>query len=173
MACEIIAMSTNLKQGKVGDLVRAIKKIGRTKNIQSFMTVPIMNKTREQPVVLFTDVPLRNINEGTGRTGAVIIWLMDSTCQCCPIAWNAKQIRRVVRSTSAAEKLSLEEGLEVSNYQRQMLEVTLGFETKSFQIETIVDNKSIIEALLSTLKVEDKLLWVDVAASNTGINKVS
>lgn len=164
MAYEMIAMSTKLKQAKVGDLVRTIKKISRIKDIQSFMTFPKMDKTKELKVIVFTDASLGNINEGTGSTGAFIIWLMDSTGKCCPIAWNAKKIKRVVRSTLAAEMLSLEEGLEASFYYRHMLENILGIEPRTIKIEAYVDNKSVIEALLSTRMVEDKRLRVDVAA---------
>ena len=128
------------------------------------MTFPKMDKTRELKIVIFTDASLGNINEGTGSTGAFIVWLMDDTGQCCPIAWNAKKIKRVVRSTLAAEMLSLEEGLEASIYYRHMLEDVLGLETRTIKIEAFVDNKSVIEALLSTRMVEDKRLRVDVAA---------
>ena len=69
-------------------------------------------------MVVFTDASLGNINEWTGSTGAFIIWVMDKTGNCCPIAWNAHNIKRVVRSTLAAEMLSLEEGLEASVYYR-------------------------------------------------------
>ena len=164
MAHEMIVMSTKLKQANVGDLVQAVKKISHIKDIKSFMTFPKLDKTKELKVVVFTDTSLGNINEGTGSTGAYIIWLMDNTGQCCPIAWNAKKIKRVVRSTLAAEMLSLEEGLEASFYYRHMLEDILGFEQKTIKIEAYVDNKSVIEALLSARMVEDKRLRVDVAA---------
>ena len=164
MAYEMIAMSTKLKQARVGDLVRTIKKISRIKDIQSFMTFPKMDITKELKVVVFTDASLGNLNEGTGSTGAYIIWLMDSTGQCCPIAWNARKIKIVVRSTLAAEMLSLEEGLEASIYYRHMIEEILGFQPKTIKIAANVDNKSVIEALLSTRMVEDKRLRVDIAA---------
>ena len=118
MAHEMIVMSTKLKQANVGDLVQAVKKISHIKDIKSFMTFPKLDKTKELKVVVFTDAFLGNINEGTGSTGAYIIWLMDNTGRCCLIAWNAKKIKRVVRSTLAAEILSLEEGLEASFYLR-------------------------------------------------------
>ena len=51
---------------------------------------------------------------------------MDKTGHCCPIAWNAHKIKRVVRSTLADEMLSLEEVLEGSVYYRQMLEDIVG-----------------------------------------------
>ena len=44
MAFEIIKMSTKMKQGKVDDLVRAIKKISTLKDIHSFMTFARLNK---------------------------------------------------------------------------------------------------------------------------------
>ena len=140
MAFDMIAMSTKLKQGKVGDLIRAIKKICRLKDIRSYMTIPELDKMKELKMVVFTDASLGNINEGTGSTGAFIIWVMDKTGNCCPIAWDAHKIKRVVRSTLAAERLSLEEGLEASVYYRQMLEDILGIRSKSIQIEAYVDN---------------------------------
>ena len=89
---------------------------------------------------------------------------MDKTGHFCPIAWNAHKIKRVVRSTLAAEMLSLEDGLEASVYYRQMLEDILGIKSKPIQIEAYVDIKSVIEAILSTRMVEDKRLRMGVAA---------
>ena len=152
------------KQGTVENLVRVIKKISRMKDFHSYMTFPRLNKAAELKIVVFTDASLGNINEGTGSTGAYIVWLMDNTGQCCPIAWNAHKIKRVVRSTLAAETLGLEEGLEASYYYREMLASILGVKPRTVMIEAYVDNKSIIEAILSTRLVEDKRLRVDVAA---------
>ena len=164
MAFEMINMSTKLKQGTVENLVRVIKKISRMKDFHSYMTFPRLNKAAELKIVVFTDASLGNINEGTGSTGAYIVWLMDNTGQCCPIAWNAHKIKRVVRSTLAAETLGLEEGLEASYYYREMMASILGVKPRTVMIEAYVDNKSIIEAILSTRLVEDKRLRVDVAA---------
>ena len=163
MAFATIEMSTKLKQAKVCDLVGAVKKISRSKDIQSFLFFPRLNKV-ELKIVVYTDASLGNINGGTGSTGALIVWLMDNTGQCCPIAWNAHKIKRIVRSTLAAEMLSLQEGLETSFYYRQMLADILSIEPKTIKIEAYVDNKSVIEAISSTKMVDDKRLRVDVAA---------
>ena len=164
MAFEMINMSTKLKQGKVEDLIRATKKVSWLKDINSFITFPKLNKESELMIVVFTDASLGNINEGTGSTWASIIWLMDHSGSCCPITWNAHKIKCVVRSTLAAEALSLEEGLEASFYYREMLENILGLKPRSIIIEAYVDNKSVIEAILSTRMVEDNRLQVDIAA---------
>ena len=49
-----------------------------------------------------------------GVHGAHIVWLVDNHGKCCPLSWHANKIKRVVRSTIAAEALSLQEGLESS-----------------------------------------------------------
>ena len=71
--------------------------------------------------------------------------------------------RRVVRSTLAAEMLSLLEGLDAAFYYRQMLQEFLGLDIKTINIEAYVDNKSGVEAISSTRMVEDKRLCVDIA----------
>ena len=65
MAFGMIAMSTKLKQGKVEDLLRAIKKICSLKDIRSYMTFPELDKMKELKMVVFIDASLSNINEGT------------------------------------------------------------------------------------------------------------
>ena len=47
------------------------------------MTFPELDKMKELKMVVFTDASLGNINEGTGSTGAFIIWVMDKTGNCC------------------------------------------------------------------------------------------
>ena len=92
---------------------------------------------------------------------AVYHW---ATALPCPVTWNAHKIKRVVRSTLAAETLSLQEGLETAFYYRQMVEEIIGLESKTIPIQAYIDNKSVIEAILSTRMVDDKRLRVDAAA---------
>ena len=89
MSFDMIQLSTKLKQGKVEDLLRAIKKVNRMKDIKSFLTFPKLNKSSEIKVVVFTDASMGNINDGTGSIGAYIVWLLDKKKHCCPIPWNA------------------------------------------------------------------------------------
>ena len=46
MAFEMIALSTKLQQGKIEDLIRAIKKVNRLKDIRSFISFPGLDKTK-------------------------------------------------------------------------------------------------------------------------------
>ena len=66
----------------------------------------------------------------------------------------------MVRSTLATKTLSLQEGLETAFYYRQMVEEIMGLESKTIPIEAYIDNKSFIEAILSTRMVDDKRLKI-------------
>ena len=65
--------------------------------------------TRVTGKLVFSDASLCNINNGTGSTGAHIVWLVDNDGKCCPLSWLAGKIKRVVRSKIAAESLSLQD----------------------------------------------------------------
>lgn len=104
----------------------------------------LSHKDSELAIIVFTDASLGNVNGGTGSTGAHIIWLADNTGLCCPIAWHASKIRKVVRSTIAAEALSLHEGLEAGFYYRHMIEKILGVTPKTIPVTAYADNSSVI-----------------------------
>ena len=122
-------------------------------------------------VVVFTDASLCNINDRTGSTGGHKVWLVDRHRKCCPLSWHANKIKRVVRSTIAAETLSLQEGLESSFYYRKMLENIIGIPHKTIPVIAYVDNKSVIEAVQSTKLVDDKRLRVDIAAISESLTR--
>ena len=129
--------------------------MNRMKDMWLFPDNPKLNKYSEIKIVVFTHAAMGNINDGTGSIGVFVVWLMDNTGRCCPITWSAHKIKRVVRSTLAAEALSLQERLETGYYYREMLADILGFEYKAINIEAYVDNRSVIEAIFSTRLVED------------------
>ena len=58
-----------------------------------------------------------------------------------PTVWHANKIKRVVRSTIAAETLSLQEGIESSFYCRKMLENIIEIPHKTIPIIAYVDNR--------------------------------
>ena len=64
IAFEMVKINTELKQGKVDDLTRAIKKISRLKDIQSFMTFPRLTILVDLKIIIFTDTSQGNINDG-------------------------------------------------------------------------------------------------------------
>ena len=174
MAFEQIHLSTKLKEGTINDLSRAIKAVNRLKDIRSMILFPKLSKNfKDWKIVVVTDASLCNINGGTGSTAGHIVWLMDCYGKCCPLSWHAIKIKRVVRSTIAAEVLSLQEGLECGFYYRKIIENFLAISNKTIPIIAFVDNKSVIEAVYLNKLVDDKRLRIDIAAiSETLLRKV-
>jgi hypothetical protein len=74
------------------------------------------------------------------------------------------KIKRVVRSTIAAEALSLQEGLEQAMYNRRMICDLMDVQERNLPITGYVDNKSVVEAIHSTKSVDDKRLRIDIGA---------
>lgn len=172
MAFELIDLSTKLKQATVGDLSRAVKTVNRLKDVRSIISFPRRSRNvGDWRIVVFTDASLCNINNGTGSTAAFVVWLADNQGKCCPLDWRTNKIKRVVRSTIAAEALSLQEGLECGYYYRQMLEDIMKLQRNTIPIIAHVDNKSVIDAVHSTKLVDDKRLRVDIAAISESLSR--
>ena len=72
--------------------------------------------SQDWEIFVFSYAALGNINCGQGSTGAHFVWLKDHIGNCCPIFSQSNKIKRVVRSTIAAEALSLQDGLESAYY---------------------------------------------------------
>ncbi len=102
--------------------------------------------------------------DGVGSMAGRIVLLVDESGRCCPLSWKSNKIRRVVKSTLAADTLSMQEGLEDSIYLRSMVGELEGKEAVSIPIVLYIDKKSVREAILSTKMVDDKMLRLDIAA---------
>ena len=90
-----------------------------------------------------------------------MIFLQDADGGRCPILWQTRKIRRVVKSTLSAEAMALLECAEAAVYVASVLhEISGGDKCK---IRCFVDNKSLVDALQSCKHVEDRRLRTDVA----------
>ena len=93
---------------------------------------------------MFTDAAHANL-DGTGSVSGHIVFLADGKGNSCPLNWQANKIRCIVRSTLAAEALSLQEGLEDCQYIRGMIEEIFGMKNPTIPITAYIDNKSVVE----------------------------
>ena len=63
-------------------------------------------------LVVFSDASHANLPDRYSSAGGYIIFLIGNNKRSCPLAWEAKKIRRVVKSTLAAETLALVEAVD-------------------------------------------------------------
>ena len=110
----------------------------------------------------YTDASFANTNNGQGSVGGQIVFLADKRDKVAAIDWHAGKVKRVVRSTLAAETLSLVEGIENTLYHRVLVSELTGKKPEKFEIKAIIDNKSCVESIKSTSQVDDKRLRIEI-----------
>ena len=160
MAYELKELSMKSKEATMGDLRRAGKVISRLQDINSYIFFPDI-KDVESWSLVFTDASHANLSDGVSSAMGCVVFLVGRDGVCCTISWRANKIRRVVRSTLAAETMALQEGLEEAMYIRSLI-----FELKHVEVPIVgyVDNKSLVEAVHSTKQVNDRRLRIDIGA---------
>jgi len=171
LAFELMDLSTKFNKAKIVDLLQALKAIRKVKNQDSKIFFPNLGDHSSWRLLLFTDAAHANLCDGVSSSMAFVIFLVGDGRQCCPLSWSANKIKRVVRSTLAAEALSLQEGMEEVIYIRTMMIELLGISEKSIPILAYVDNKSVVEAIHSTKMVDDKRLRIDIGAIKESVEK--
>ena len=75
---------------------------------------------------------------------------------CSPLNWQSKRIRRIVRSSLAAEILALSDALNDAIYLRKLFSEIMFNDNYDISIEIIID-KSLYDALFSKKNVIEKM----------------
>ena len=162
LAFDLTDLSTKFKSGKVSDLVKATKCIKKLKYEHSCLQFASLNKNDPWRIVVFSDASHGNLSQGTGSMGAHVIFLVDNGGKCCTVSWHGGKVKRVVRSTIAAEALSLCEAVEDAIFIKHILAEMLP--THSVKIVAFVDNRDVVDAVYSTKLVDDRRLRIDISS---------
>lgn len=170
---DVLELSMTTKHPKVENLIQANKLIKNLKAESYHMVYPKLGDLQKTRLVLFTDASYANLSDGVSSAGGHIVFLVGENGNCCPISWSAKKIRRVVKSTIAAETLALVDGLDVACYIKGILTEILfpKGEGNMMPIDCYIDNKSLFESVHSTKAVSEKRLRIDIASIKEMIQK--
>ena len=131
------------------------------------MKFPQLQKSQLHLVAL-CDASYANLKDGSSQ-GGVIIFLKGKDGKIAPISWSSRKIRRVCRSTLAAETMALLEASETCCWISHIINELL--KTPLETTEIVADNKSLYEAAHSTTAVEEKRLRVVIAAIHQSISR--
>ena len=160
IAFDVCELSVAIKNATIMDLLRLNKVVERVTKDSVKVVFPKIKSLDTCHLECYTDAAFANL-PNSGSQGGLIVFLRDESGQRCPIYWQSRKLKRVVKSTLAAETLALVEGAEVSFYIASILkEMT---RTKEIPIKCKVDNKSLVDALSSSKQVDDKRLRIDIA----------
>ena len=156
---DVCLLSMQFGKCTVGDLMDANKVIKRVKTDQVSLFFPVL--TGNIHLQCYSDASFANMSDCKSQCG-FIIFVADEDGKRCPIMWKSRKIRRVVGSTLAAETLALVEVAESAYYLGKILE-DMSIDGK-VPIKCFVDNKSLVEALRSIKKVDNKYLRINIAS---------
>lgn len=161
----LIDFSTKFHNGTIADFIQLQKVVQNAKVNKTEILYPCLGPTNSWQLVVFTDASHANLCQGVGSCMGYIVFLANEDGVSSPIVWKSNKIRRVVRSTIAAEILACVEGIEHAMYVRNIILQILNMKvTEAVPIVAYVDHKGAVESIHSTKLVEDKRLRIDIAA---------
>ena len=110
---------------------------------------------------MFHDASFGNLLDG-GSQGGFIVFLVDKNGNSNPLIWASRRIKRVVKSTLAAETLSLVEAAENAFLLAKFIEEVLPH-TYRLKITCLTDSKGLYDAVNTTNTINDKRLRIEMA----------
>ena len=100
------------KNATVNEMVKANKVIKLAQSSSVDIVFPKMKSLNDLYIKVFTDASFRNLPDG-GSQGGHVVFLTDGV-RSCPVSWHSQKIKRIVKSTIAAETLALADGCETA-----------------------------------------------------------
>ena len=160
IAFEVCELSGVYNSATVGDVIRLNKIVSHLISDCLKLRFPQMSDINNCCLECYSDASFANLSGG-GSQGGMIVFLRDHKGASCPIYWQTRKIRRVVKSTLSAETMALldcaEAGIFLANV---MADIT---SLAPLPVKCYVDNRSLVESLHSSKYIEDKRLRLDIA----------
>ena len=160
IAFDVCELGVNYKEATVSDLIRLNKVIRRLKTDNLRLLFAKVENIEQCRLDCYADASFANL-AGCASQGGFIVLLRDSSGKSCPIFWQSRKIRRVVKSTLAAETLALLDCASAAVYIRAVLKEICRCD--EIPVYCYTDNKSLLDTLNSNKNVDDRRLRIDLA----------
>ena len=154
-------VSSHIKQATISDIKEVNKLTKHVKTTPSEVIFPSLD-TQNVEVVVYTDSSFNNLDDG-GSQGGQIVFLKDQLNRSCPISWRSTRVRRIARSTLAAEALSFADGMDTAEFVHQLAD-EFQLIKKNSPIIGITDSRSLYDAANTSTQISDRRLRVEISA---------
>lgn len=157
---------------KVEQLLQANKCRRRASTFESCLFFPKLGDLEKSKLLVYNDASHGNLPDGASSAAGFVIFLVGENNKCCPLYWESKKIKIVVKSILAAETLAATEAKDAAFYIGNLLsQVIFNTDKNVVPIELIVDNHSMYDNVHSTKNVSEKRLRIDLAILKEMINR--
>ena len=155
----VCELSSAVKHATVEHLLKANKVLKNVKDQQVVLTFPRMKNMQDCTFVTYSDSSFNNLDNGGSQEGFKM-FLTDNIGNSSSVIWQSKKIRRVVKSTMAAETLALVDAAEASFWLSKLfVEICSGNKIQiNMPLHFYIDSKQLHEGLFSIRPVLDKRL---------------
>ena len=133
---DVLELSVSMKQPVKENILRANKTLKKLKHEDCDILFSDLGDLNLLKLVVFSDASHANLPDGFSSAGGFIVFLVGGNKRCCPLAWEAKKMKRVVKSTLAAETLALVEALDMAFYLGSILSEIL-HESRSVNMQKL------------------------------------
>ena len=170
LSYDVCELSSRFNTAKVDDALRANKVIKKAIAKEVVLKYVSLENNEQFTIECYSDASYGNLPDG-GSQGGYVVFITDYSGNKCPITWQSRKVRRVVRSTLAAETLALVDAAEAGIYIATLIVEILGKESERVPVKCYVDNKSLVDSIYSTKSVEDKQLRINIAVLRDLVSK--
>ena len=172
LSFELTDLSTKFQRAEVRDLQQVIKTLLKIKEEKSELLFPYLGDPVNWEIITFSDASFGNLCNGTQSCGGYVVFLAGNNL-CSTLTWRSGKVKRVVKSTLAAEGLILSEALDEAIYIKKIICNTLNMEfcPDKLPIIGITDQEGLAKNLNSTKLVDDKRLRIDLASIKENLMK--
>ena len=161
VAFENCVIGNSVAKSCNSDILYANKAVRKLKNTSLTLSFHCDLDLSECTIVSFCDASFGTLPNG-GSQGAFITLIVGKNGLYTPIAWQSRRLRRVVKSTIAAECLAAIEAAETTVLISFALQQFLKDSCQSIRTMLYCDNKSLVSSVHSSTNVEDKRLRIDI-----------
>ena len=168
-----------MKSPVIGDLLHVNKTLSKIKTSPLCIFYPRLGDVEKCKLYCFSDASLNNLQSGKSA-GGFLVCLVNSAGQSCPLFWKSKTLRRVVRSTLAAETTAMVDVLDIGYYfsyclsemlycrqsdslSNRIHNVSSFYCDKVLPIVAFTDNESLYRNSYATTMVNEYRLRIDLA----------
>ena len=160
--------SSHIQSATIADIKNINKVIKFVKSTPSYIRLSPLN-LKNIHLKVFTDASFNNLHNGSSQGGHVV-FICDEVDNSVPIAWNSNKLKRVVRSTLAAETLALTDGADTAFSISKLTQEILSIET-NITSTCYTDSNSLYDTTGTTHAVSDRRLRVEISALREMISK--
>ena len=172
LSFELTYLSSKFDKAEIQDLQQIIKALLKVKEEKSELLFPHLGDPLLWEIITFSDASFGNLSNGTQSCGGYLVFISSNNA-CSTLAWRSGKVKRVVKSTLAAEGLILSEALDEAIYIKKIICDTLciEFSPENIPIIGVTDQEGLAKNLNSTKLVDDKRLRIDLASIKENITK--